>query len=105
MFVPHSALGAIEMACSSSSSLVLTVISATFEDPSFRTWPKVAADALKSAQSLKNWYESETNRTLFLPSPSPRTEFSMSQFTFYMNQLMANQRYNSLGIKLYAHKG
>ena len=53
------------MACSSSSSLVLTAINATLEDPSFRTGSKVAADALKSAQTLKNWYESETiiNRT------------------------------------------
>ena len=51
-------LGAIAMACSSSSSLVLTAINAMLEDPSFRTWSKVAADALKSAQTLKNWYES-----------------------------------------------
>ena len=46
------------MACSSSSSLVLTAINATLEDPSFRTGSEVAADALKSAQTLKNWYES-----------------------------------------------
>ena len=52
------------MACSSSSSLVLTAINATLEDPSFRTGSEVAADALKSAQALKSWYESETNRTL-----------------------------------------
>ena len=48
------------MACSSSSSLVLTAINATLEDPSFRTVSEVAADAL---QTFKNWYESETNRT------------------------------------------
>ena len=51
------------MACSSSSSLVLTAINATLEDPSFRTGSEVAADALKSAQTKKTWYESETNRT------------------------------------------
>ena len=80
------------MACSSSSSLVLTAIDATLEDLSFSTGSEVAADVLKSAQTLKNWYEGETNKLfwpLFLPSaspnPSPRTEFSMSQFTFYMN--------------------
>ena len=44
------------MACSSSSSLVLTAVNATLEDPSFRTWSKVATDALKSAQTLKKWY-------------------------------------------------
>ena len=43
------------MACSSSSSLVLTVLNAMLEDPSFRTGSEVAADALKSAQTLKNW--------------------------------------------------
>ena len=104
------------MACSSSSSLVLTAINATLEDPSFRTGSEVAADALKSAQTLKKpgtrVKRIELFWLLFLPSasltPSPRTEFSMSQFTFYMNLLTANQlsqRYNSLGIKLYAHKG
>ena len=41
------------MACSSSSSLVLTAINAMLEDPSFRTGSKVAADALKSAQTVK----------------------------------------------------
>ena len=35
------------MACSSSSSLVLTAINATLEDQSFRTRSEVAADALK----------------------------------------------------------
>ena len=49
------------MACSSSSSMVLMAINATLEDPSFRTGSEVAADALKSAQALKKWYESETN--------------------------------------------
>ena len=44
-------------------SLVLTAINATLVDPSFRTGSEVAADALKSAQTLKNWYESETNIT------------------------------------------
>ena len=45
---------AIAMACSSSSFLVSTAaINATLEDPSFRTGSKVAADALKSAQTLK----------------------------------------------------
>ena len=62
-YCPRSALGAIAMACSSRYSLVLTAINATLEDPSFRTGPEVAADALKSAHTLKNWYESETNRT------------------------------------------
>ena len=47
------------MACSSSSSLVLTAINATLEDASFRTGSEVAADALKSAQTFKNWYESD----------------------------------------------
>ena len=42
------------MACSLSSSLVLTAINAPLEDPSFRTGSKVAADALKSAQTKKN---------------------------------------------------
>ena len=42
-------------------------INATLEYPSFRTRSEVAADALKSAQTLKNWYKSETNRT-FLAS-------------------------------------
>ena len=51
------------MACSSSSSLVLTAINVTLEDPSFRTGSEVAVDALKSAQTLKTWYESETNIT------------------------------------------
>ena len=51
------------MAYSSSSSLILTAINVTFEDPSFRTGSEVAADALKSAQTKKNWYESVTNRT------------------------------------------
>ena len=80
------------MACSTNSSLVLTAINATLEDLSFRTGSEVAVDALKSAQTFKNWYESETNRTflaVFLssasPTPSPRNEFSMCQFTFYMN--------------------
>ena len=41
------------MACSSSSSLFLTAINATLDDPSFRTGSEVAADALKSAQTLK----------------------------------------------------
>ena len=60
----HSALRSIAMACSSSSSLVLTAINAKLEDPSFRTGSEVAADALKSAQiKKKKWYESETNRT------------------------------------------
>ena len=80
------------MACSSSSSLVLTAINTTLEDPSFRTGSEVAADALKSAQTLKTGTRVkriELFWPLFLPSasptPSPRTEFSMSQFTFYMN--------------------
>ena len=29
----------------------------------FRRGSEFAADALKSAQTMKNWYESETNRT------------------------------------------
>ena len=53
-------LGAIAMTCSSS---FLMAINATLEDPSFRTWSEVAADALKSAQTLKNWYESEMKIT------------------------------------------
>ena len=44
------------MACSLSSSLVVTPINAMLEDPSFRTGSEV--DALKSAQTLKSWYES-----------------------------------------------
>ena len=51
------------MACSLSSSLVLMAINASLEDPSFRTGSEVAVDALKSAQTLKTWYESETNIT------------------------------------------
>ena len=67
LYCPRSALGAITMACSSSSFLVLTAINATLENPSFRTGSKAVADALKSAQTLKNWYESETN-IIFLAS-------------------------------------
>ena len=52
------------MACSLSSSLVLTAINAALEDPSFRTGSEVVADAQKSAQTLKNWYESKMNRTV-----------------------------------------
>ena len=51
------------MACSLSSSLVLTGINATLEDRSFRTGSEVAADAQNSAHTFKNWYESETNIT------------------------------------------
>ena len=51
------------MVCSSSSSLVLMAINATLEDLSFRTGSDVAVDALKSAQTSKTWYESETNKT------------------------------------------
>ena len=49
------------MVCSS-SSLVLSAIDATLEDPSFRTGSEVASDALKSAQTLKYWCNSERNR-------------------------------------------
>ena len=52
------------MACTSSSSLVLTAINVTLDDPSFRTGSEVAVDALKSAQTKKNGsYDSETNIT------------------------------------------
>ena len=51
------------MACSSRSSLVLTAKNAALEYPSFRRGFEFAADALKSAQTMKNWYESEMNRT------------------------------------------
>ena len=36
---------------------------ATLEYPSFRRGSEFAADALKSAQTMKNKYESEMNRT------------------------------------------
>ena len=85
------------MACSSSSSLALTAINATLEDPSFRTG-LIAANALKSAQIKKTGRRVKRIDLFwpfFLPSasptPSPRTEFSMRQFTFYIHELANGQ--------------
>ena len=76
------------MACSSSSSLVLTAINATLEDRSFRTGSEVAADAPKVSTDFKKTGTGVKRIKLFWPiflpsaspTPSPRTEFSMSQF-------------------------